>query len=33
LLKGTGKGVIGLVVRPTAGIFDLASATLNTVQK
>ena len=33
LVKGTGKGVIGLVVRPTAGVFDLASATLNTIQK
>ncbi len=33
LLKGVGKGVIGFVVRPTAGIFDLTSATLNTIQK
>ena len=33
LVKGTGKGVIGLVVRPTTGIFDLTSATLNSIQK
>ena len=33
LVKGAGKGVIGLVVRPVGGIFDLTSATLNTIQK
>lgn len=33
LLKGTGKGVLGLVLRPTGGIIDLASAALSTVQK
>ncbi len=32
-LKGTGKGVIGLVLRPTGGIIDFASATLTAVQK
>lgn len=33
LLKGTGKGVLGLVLRPTGGLIDLTSATLAAVQK
>jgi len=33
LIKGTGKGLVGLLARPAVGIFDFASATFNTVQK
>ena len=33
LLKGTGKGVLGLVLRPTGGLIDLTSATFNAVQR
>ena len=33
LVKGTGKGVLGLVLRPTGGLIDLTSATFNAVQK
>lgn len=33
LVKGTGKGLVGLIARPAVGIFDFASATFNTVQK
>ena len=33
LLKGTGKGVLGLVLRPTGGLIDLTSATFAAVQK
>jgi len=32
-VKGTGKGVLGLVLRPTGGLIDLTSATLTAVQK
>ena len=32
-LKGTGKGVIGLVLRPTGGLIDFTSTTLSVVQK
>ena len=32
-VKGTGKGVLGLVLRPTGGLIDLTSASLNAVQK
>ena len=32
-LRGTGKGVLGLVLRPTGGLIDLTSATLFAVQK
>lgn len=33
LLKGTGKGLVGLVVRPTGGLVDLASGTLDFVTR
>ena len=33
LLKGTGKGLVGLVVRPTGGLVDLASGTLDYVTR
>ena len=33
LLKGTGKGLVGLLVRPTGGIIDLASGTLDLVTR
>lgn len=33
LVKGTGKGFVGLVLRPTGGLIDLTSATLTAVQK
>ena len=33
LVKGTGKGMLGLVLRPTGGIIDLTSATFNAVQR
>ena len=33
LFKGTGKGVLGLVLCPIGGLFDLTSATLTAVQK
>ena len=32
-IKGTSKGVLGLVFRPTGGIIDFTSATLLAVQK
>ena len=32
-MKGTGKGVLGLVLRPTGGLIDLTSATLTAVQR
>ena len=28
LLKGTGKGLVGLLVRPAGGLIDLTSGTL-----
>lgn len=31
--KGLGKGMVGLVTRPTAGVVDLATGTLSTVKK
>ena len=31
--KGTSKGVLGLVLRPTGGIIDLTTATLTAVQR
>jgi vacuolar protein sorting-associated protein 13A/C len=33
LVKGAGKGVLGLVLRPTGGLIDLTSATFNAVQR
>lgn len=33
LLKGTGKGLVGLLVRPTGGLVDLASGTLSFVSR
>ena len=30
-MKGLGKGLIGLVARPTTGIIDFASGSLNTI--
>ena len=33
LLKGTGKGLVGLLVRPAGGIVDLASGTLEFVTR
>lgn len=33
LLKGTGKGLVGLLVRPTGGLVDLASGTLDFVTR
>lgn len=33
LVKGTGRGMLGLVLRPTGGIIDLTSATFNAVQR
>ena len=33
LLKGTGKGLVGLLVRPTGGLVDLASGTLEFVTR
>ena len=32
-IKGVGKGVFGVIFRPTAGLLDVASATFNAVQK
>ena len=29
LVKGTGKGLVGLVVKPTVGVLDLAASMLN----
>uniref|UniRef100_T1J4H6 Vacuolar protein sorting-associated protein 13 n=1 Tax=Strigamia maritima TaxID=126957 RepID=T1J4H6_STRMM len=31
--KGVGKGVVGLVTRPTAGVIDFASGTLDSVKR
>ena len=31
--KGAGKGAVGILVRPAAGIIDLASASFKTIQK
>lgn len=31
--KGVGKGAIGLVTRPTAGVVDFASGTLGAVKR
>ena len=31
--KGTGKGVLGLVFKPTGGLIDFTSATLLAVQR
>ena len=31
LLKGTGKGIVGLLVRPAGGLIDLTSGTLEFV--
>ena len=33
LLKGTGRGLVGLIVRPTGGLVDLASGTLSFVSR
>ena len=33
LAKGMGKGVVGLVLRPTGGLIDLASGGLDTVRR
>ena len=33
LLKGTGRGLVGLLVRPTGGLVDLASGTLSFVSR
>ena len=33
MLKGTGKGLVGLLVRPTGGLVDLASGTLGFVSR
>ena len=33
LLKGTGRGLVGLLVRPTGGLVDLASGTLGFVTR
>ncbi len=33
LLKGTGRGLVGLIVRPTGGLVDLASGTLSFVTR
>ena len=33
MLKGTGKGLVGLIVRPTGGLVDLASGTLSFVSR
>ena len=33
LFKGTGRGVVGLLLRPTSGLLDLTSATLNAIQR
>ena len=33
LLKGTGKGLAGLIARPAGGLFDLTSGTLHFVTK
>ena len=33
LIKGTGKGVLGLVFKPTGGLIDFTSATLLAVQR
>ena len=33
LAKGMGKGVVGLVMRPTGGLIDLASGSLDTVRR
>jgi len=33
LLKGTGRGLVGLLVRPTGGLVDLASGTLDFVTR
>lgn len=32
-MKGLGKGAIGLVTRPTAGVIDFASSSLDTVKR
>lgn len=31
--KGVGKGVVGLVTRPTAGVIDFASGSFNAVKR
>ena len=33
LFKGVGKGLVGLVVRPTGGLIDLTSGTLDFVTR
>ena len=33
LLKGTGKGIVGLLVRPAGGLIDLTSGTLEFVTR
>ena len=33
MLKGTGRGLVGLLVRPTGGLVDLASGTLSFVSR
>ena len=32
-LKGTSRGILGLVFRPAGGLIDFTSATLSAVQK
>ena len=33
LLKGLGKGVVGIVTKPATGVIDFASTTLNVVKR
>ncbi len=33
LLQGTGRGLVGLITRPTGGLMDLASGTLDFVTR
>ena len=33
LAKGMSKGVVGLVMKPTGGLIDLASGSLDTVRR
>ena len=33
LVKGVGKGLVGLIVRPTGGLIDLTSGTLDFVTR
>ncbi len=31
--KGFGKGILGLVTRPTVGVFDMVSTTLDGIRR